>query len=122
MSKSVLYFTGANRNNQLLIGGIWKLWEQEGFPIELSNIVCKDNLVLVDWLEAMLDASCSNNCPSLMTHLESFLSEAELFELKIRFVSLLKSGKTYEELLLEKRKNSQILEELINHIQSQLKK
>lgn len=122
MSKSVLYFTGVTENNQLLMGGIWKLWEQEGFPIELSNMVCKDHLVLADWIEAMLDASCSNNCPSLMTHLESFLTQEHLFALKIRFVALLDSGKTYQELLSEKRKNSETLEELINHIQSQLKK
>ena len=102
-SRSVLYITGYTPDRAPLIGGVWKLWEQEGFPLEMSHMTCLDRGWRVDWLEAMADASTTNNLPALMGHIEAFLPAEVVAQLKAGFAHVIASGKTYEKILQEKR-------------------
>lgn len=105
MIESVIYSTGCTPDGKILVGGVWKLWEQEGFPLEMSHLVCRDRGWAVDWLEAMADASLTHNCPALMKHLESFLTDETLTALKAGFMRVLNSGKTYGQIVSEKIEN-----------------
>jgi hypothetical protein len=107
---SVIYATGFTPEGVMLIGGIWKLWEQEGFPLEMSHLICRDRGCSVDWLEAMADASCTNNCPALMKHIEAFLPSETITALKLEFMRVLNSGKTSEQIVAEKQANGRALE------------
>lgn len=112
-SGSVIYATGCTPDGVTLIGGIWKLWEQEGFPLEMSHLVCRDKGWAVDWLEAMADASTTNNCPALMKHIEAFLPSHVITHLKFGFMHVLNSGKTYEQIVAEKQANGRKFEDFI---------
>ena len=105
ISDPVMYATGCTPEGVVLIGGIWKMWEQEGFPIELAHILCRDKGCAVDWFEAMCDASITNNCPALMRQIDAILPEDAIRKLKIGFMHAIKSGKTYEEMVSEKKRN-----------------
>ena len=105
-----LYHTGLTEHGDCLLGGVWRLKSQEGFPLECSYLLVKDRPYLhIDWLEAMLDASRTNECPALMAELETFLTSEEVLSLKLRFVAITRSGKTYEELYEEKRASGKAL-------------
>lgn len=104
-SSSIIYLTGISSSGKPLLGGVWTLWEQEGFPLEMSHLICQESGWGVDWFEAMVDASVSNNCPALMKHIESFLPGETLLLLKINFMAAIQSGKSYQQLLSEKRAN-----------------
>jgi alanyl-tRNA synthetase len=116
-----LYITGLTSNGQSLMGGIWRHYHQNGFPLEITNLVAKENGWCVDWLEAMADASIDNNLPSLMSHLETFLDEETLVSIKISFMNLLNKGRTFSSILEDKKKNAKILEELLTTSRSVLK-
>lgn len=104
-SGSVIYTTGCTPDGTFLIGGIWKLWEQEGFPLEMAYLVCRDKGWRVDWMEAMADASITNNCPALVKHIEAFLPSETMMHLKAGFMYMLNSGKTFEQVVAEKQAN-----------------
>lgn len=104
-TNSVVYTTGITPDGIILIGGLWKLWEQEGFPIEMAHLVCRDNGCAVDWLEAMADASSTNNCPSLMNHIEAFLPNAVVSSLKRDFVNAHRRVKSYQQIISDKKAN-----------------
>jgi len=110
---SVIYATGCTPDGVTLIGGVWKLWEQEGFPLEMSHLICRDKGWAVDWLEAMADASCTNNCPALVKHIEAFLPHDAMTALKLGFMRVLNSGKTYEQIVAEKQKNGRAFADFI---------
>jgi len=110
---SVIYATGTTRDGVVLIGGVWKLWEQEGFPLEMSHLVCQQNGWRVDWCEAMFDASTTNNCPALMKHIEAFLPQETILALKVGFMAVLKSGKTYEQVVAEKQSNGRAFTDFV---------
>lgn len=101
----VIYATGCTNLGITLIGGIWKLWEQEGFPLEMSHLVCRENGWAVDWSECMADACTTNNGPALMKHLEAFLTGETIHDLKLGFMHALNLGKTYDQIAAEKMKN-----------------
>lgn len=101
----IIYTTGANCDGVPLIGGVWTLWEQEGFPLEMSYLICRDKGWAVDWLEAMADASVNNNCPALMKHVSGFLPDEAILAMKLGFMRVVKTGKTWEQVVAEKRKN-----------------
>ena len=102
---SVIYATDCAPDGTTLVGGVWKLWEQEGFPLEMSHMICRDKGWRVDWLEAMADASRSNNCPALVKHIEAFLPCETMTALKLGFVRVLNSGKTCEQIIADKQAN-----------------
>ena len=98
--------TGKTSENIPLIGGVWRLYHQEGFPLEMSHLIAKGNGWKVDWLEAMADASLDNNCPALMKQIESFLDDETIDNLKIGYMFVFKHlNKTFQEVLDEKRKS-----------------
>ena len=117
----MLYYTGISTDGKMLIGGIWSLYHQEGFPIEMSYLVCKDNMGLVDWMEVMADASITHNCPALMRLIEGFLPVDDIKNIKLGFMFMVHSGKTFEQIVQEKRnKGTSInlhLSDRIKHIE-----
>lgn len=85
---SPIYNTGFTPEGKPLIGGVWTLWHQDGFPLEMSHLICQGNGWAVDWAEAMADASTSNNLPALVKHIEAFLSSDTMTTLKSSFYRL----------------------------------
>lgn len=108
-AKNLIYMTGRTPEGTCLMGGVWKLWEQEGFPLEMSHVVCCAEGTAVDWLEAMADASCTDNCPALMLHLAAFLPAETITEIQIGFMRLVASGQSYQEILESKKANGRAL-------------
>lgn len=53
--KSPLYITGANTEGKFLIGGIFKMQDSYGFPVEMSFLECKEKNLAIDWFEALAD-------------------------------------------------------------------
>lgn len=107
LNHTIIYPTGCTPDGIVLIGGIWKLWEQEGFPIEMAHLLCQQHGWKVDWLEAMADASTTNNCPALMDHLRAFLPREDLALLQRGFMAM--SGTSFEEIIARKRENGRCL-------------
>ena len=106
-----IYSTGCTLDGSTIIGGVWTLWEQEGFPLEMSYLLCQSKGWSVDWLEALADASCTNNCPALMDYVESFLPLHVVVAIKIGFMRYLDTGKTYQQIVEGKRANGKAFAE-----------
>lgn len=117
-----LYVTGVSGRNNLLYGGVWTLWHQNGFPIELAHLTLRNNGDAVDWMESMADASLTDNLPALMRHIEGFLKPDVIADLKPRFMALLSSGKTYADILADKRRNSDAFAAICSATKSELRK
>lgn len=98
-----IYITGISTNGNLLVGGVWRVYHQDGFPLEMSYLILRDRGCSVDWLEAMADASTDNNLPALMKHLD-FLNQETIEILKINFMKALSYYGSYEKILEMKRK------------------
>jgi hypothetical protein len=79
----------------------------------MSQIVSQQNGWCIDWMEAMADASRSNNCPALMKAVEAFLPEHAITHLKMGFMHMVRSGKTFDELVAEKRANGKRMESFV---------
>jgi hypothetical protein len=106
VSDSPLYFTGHTPDGVPLVGGVWTLWAQEGFPLEMSYLVSRGNGWAVDWLEAMADASRSDDLPALIGHIEPFLARDVVQRFKAALSAVLASGKSFADILAEKRANA----------------
>jgi len=106
---SPIYFT---QLRPPLVAGVWMIWHQNGFPLEQSWLVARGNGWAVDWMEAMIDASRTDNCPALMEQIEMFLDADTLTALKVRFVAMVRTGKTFDQLYAEKRAAGRIWEAL----------
>jgi len=115
-SEEIIYTTGCTEDGTYLIGGVWTLRDQVGFPIEMSHVVCKQNGWLIDWMEAMADASRSNNCPALMRVVETFMPEDGIMRLKMGFVHMVRSGKSFDEVVAEKRANGKRMESFVRAV------
>ena len=102
-----LYITGLTHGGRTLVGGLWTMWAQEGFPLELSQIALRDQGHDPDWAEAMADASRTGNCPALMTQLEALLPEGDLLNLKAGFMRIVASGVSWDAFLKTKRQNGE---------------
>ncbi len=109
MNENILYISGSTPDGTPLVGGVWTLRDQEGFPLELSHLFCRDQGWAVDWAEAMADASRSNNLLALMKAVETFLPENEVTNLKLGFVRMARRGKSFDEVVAEKRANGRKL-------------
>lgn len=106
MSQEIIHQTGVACDGAPLIGGVWTLRQQEGFPLEMAHLVCCSHGWHIDWLEAMCDASQTNDLPALWQQVSAFLPADDLRRMKIGFaVFLARAGKTCAELVAEKRKN-----------------
>lgn len=73
ISMSPLYITGKTSEGILLLGGVFRLQDGHGFPLDASFEECKRTGKVIDWLEALSD--CWLNSPSKF---DSFLRQAEL--------------------------------------------
>jgi hypothetical protein len=98
---TTLYTTGTP-DGRPLIGGVWRLYHQDGFPIEMSWITARDGNASIDWMEAMADASTTNNLPALYDAMKQFLPADELTAICARFGVMASIG--YETILNRKRK------------------
>jgi hypothetical protein len=56
MAKSPLYFTGIAPDGKLLLGGIFRMKDEVGFPMDMSYELAKDKGYHVDWCECLADA------------------------------------------------------------------
>lgn len=116
----IIYMTGCTPDGTPLIGGVWTLRDQEGFPLEMSHLVARDKGWLIDWAEAMADASRSNNCPALMKAVEAFLPSHVITHLKVGFVQMVRSGKSFEQVIAEKRANGKKMEAFVRAVAVEL--
>ena len=115
-NEAILYLTGYTTSGKALIGGVWTLRDQEGFPLEMSHVVAQGSDCVIDWAEAMADASISNRCPSLMQQIESFLPADTISHLKMGFMHNVRSGKTFEEIVSEKRANGKKVDSFVQAV------
>ena len=53
--QSPLYITATTPDGKIMLGGIFKMQDQVGFPIDASFEECKSQRFLIDWLEALAD-------------------------------------------------------------------
>lgn len=113
MSERIIYTTGTSRDGAVLIGGIWTLWAQEGFPLEMSYMIARTDGWAIDWLEAMADASTTNNLPIMMDKVEAFLPSSVILHIKIGFMHALNGGQTYAAIVRAKRENGAAFEDFI---------
>jgi hypothetical protein len=102
---STIYPTGLTSDGGLLIGGVWRFWSQDGFPIELSYLQAKQRGWCIDWAEAMAEASITNDLPAIHEAMSQFLDEETMLGIKIRFAQLVNSGVGFSEFVEMKRKN-----------------
>ncbi len=89
-----------------MMGGVWRLYHQEGMPIEMTYLHLMSSGVKVDWVEAMADASIDNNLSSLLDQMLIFIPRDQIDEIGERFMALLNSGQTYQSILDRKRAKS----------------
>lgn len=57
---SPLYVTGFSPEGRPLIGGIFKMKDQEGFPLDASFDLCRDKGLAIDYMEFLCDAWLSD--------------------------------------------------------------
>lgn len=103
----MIYVTGRTPIGALFVGGAWTFWHQDGFPLEMTYLLARDQGNLVDWIEAMADASTTDNLPALMKQLESFLPVEDLVQIKIRWVALHRAGQTPAQILANKKAHAE---------------
>jgi hypothetical protein len=104
---SIIYTTGITPDGARLIGGVWTLWHQEGLPLEVSHLNCKQEGWAVDWMEAMADASLTDNLPALVDAITAFLPAEELQAIKARFGCLCQQY-TPEQIMASKKPKAAI--------------
>lgn len=109
MITDTIYVTGLTDSGDLLCGGIWRLYRQEGFPVDLSVLILREKGVLPDLCEMMAEASMHSELPQL----EKQCPELFTPEAKLKFMALLeREGYPQEDytvaaerILLDKRLN-----------------
>ncbi len=92
MTNQILYITGKTPCGKPLLGGVWRMFTQDGFPVEMSHILATQRGCLVDWCEAMLDAKESGTLPALVRQMECFLPQEAMAHIKERFVVCVACG------------------------------
>lgn len=82
------YVTGNTEDGRLLWGGGWRMKHELGFPLDAFLDEVRSRNGLVDWMEAMADASIDDNLPALHKEMQALLPEEDLRECKTRFMLL----------------------------------
>lgn len=67
-----LYFTGTTPDGKLLLGGVFKMQDEVGFPLDASFEECRRKGYAIDWLEALSDCWL-NSCEKF----DSFCNQAQ---------------------------------------------
>jgi hypothetical protein len=70
--QSPIYITAVMSDGRFMLGGMFKMQDQVGFPIDASFEECKTKGCLVDWLEALADCWL-NDCLKF----DSFVRQSE---------------------------------------------
>lgn len=68
-----IYITGISPTGALLLGGMFRMQDEVGFPIDASFEECKRHGFKIDWLEALCDCWI-NDCLKY----DSFVRQAEM--------------------------------------------
>jgi hypothetical protein len=55
-----IYITDIAPDGRLLVGGIFKMKDQVGFPLDCSYDICKENNLAIDYCELLCDAWLTN--------------------------------------------------------------
>lgn len=71
--QSPLYITSVGTDGKFMLGGIFKMQDQVGFPVDASFEECKEHGFRIDWLEALCDCWL-NDCQKY----GSFVRQAEM--------------------------------------------
>lgn len=120
MAKGVLYITGYTTDGYPLLGGVWTLWHQDGFPLEMSHLICRESNIQIDWLEAMADASRTYNLHTIVKAIEDFLPTDMMTYLKWGFMQVFKDHKNYELVVEQKRANGEKVTESFQKLEALL--
>lgn len=91
MKNDPLYFTGIAPDGWPLMGGIFTMKDQEGFPVDASYDECEHRLkVHVDWAEYLADAGRQEQWKfdAASKEIEYLLGEATASDIQKRFLAL----------------------------------
>lgn len=50
-SKSIIYITGYTEDNQMVVGGVWSLYETHGLPLDIIFDVCIERKWIPGWID-----------------------------------------------------------------------
>lgn len=81
---SILFASATDSTGRTLLGGAWRLWMQEGFPLEMLQVLCAQRGLGIDWREAMTSAAQTNNLPACVAQMEQFIPRHEMSEIKAK--------------------------------------
>lgn len=82
-----LYFTGLTEHGEPLMGGLFRMKDQLGFPLDMAFEKCREMRVCPDWFEAMADAMSQSytKYETVLYDMQMLLGEALTGELQQRF-------------------------------------
>lgn len=100
---TTIYPTGYTTDGKLLLGGVWTHYHQNGFPVEMSYMSAQARGARIDWLEAMADASTTDNLPALVEEMTTFMPKETVDEIGARFADMISKGHTYDSILESKK-------------------
>ena len=95
---SSLYITGTTSKGTKLIGGIWRVYRQHGFPVDLSLLEVREHGALPDVCEMMAEASLHDEPPQQVKQVPELFTD----EVKAMF-DLMLTLKPPQEILDSKR-------------------
>jgi hypothetical protein len=109
MQTDTIYITGLTPDGIPLVGGIWRLYRQEGFPVDLSLLTIREKELVPDIMELFAEATIHYELP------QAFKQCPEIFtdEAKTKWLVYLKANgenetdqfQAAEKILLQKRSN-----------------
>lgn len=70
MNTDIIYLTGYTENMDKMIGGLWRLHRQEGFPIDTSLIEVRERGWFPDWMDLLAEATVHGELPTLEKQVE----------------------------------------------------
>ena len=66
MNTDIIYQTAITTEGKCLLGGVWRLYRQEGFPVDLSFITIREMGHRPDYMEMMAEATMHGELERLM--------------------------------------------------------
>lgn len=65
MNTDTIYITGLTPEGTPLVGGIWRMYRQEGFPVDLSIMIIREKSCLPDIMELFAEATIHMELPQV---------------------------------------------------------
>jgi hypothetical protein len=56
VKKSPIYVTGLNPDGKILVGGIFRMKDEQGVPLDFSHDICREKGWVIDYMELLCDA------------------------------------------------------------------